>query len=408
MLIKNTLASAITFSLCLSSSAFALSSLSHEAFGDIYLFEDKMPNTITTSPNNQVLLSTQHAKDGIQSLKWQYQPSTTLTLNNVVNYQDDKNTATPLTFMMWIYNEKPQLSPLTFQFKQGNQIALSFDTQLNFTGWRGIAVPFRDMNGSATGTFDKLVITAPNQAGTLFFDQIILGVPLDNRWPIPDDNIPYVNNAVNTMVSKNWSALLMYDQMFKVHYPTLTFDTEFRDDQTEMASIYQRFEYYQGVDSDKKITPEMVSKNLALWEKLALIQHADGTITGKALDHPNRQNFMKVDGIFSEETKKTLLDTNMLRDVGKTLLQTAIYLRSHSLSIEDRQKLEALYLLGTRYVLEQGFTRGSGYQIITHVGYQTRELFDAWFIGRHILAKKQSVSANTTGNDVVQRNGSHF
>lgn len=51
------------------------------------------------------------------------------------------------------------------------------------------------------------------------------------------------------------------------------------------------------------------------------------------------------------------------------------------------EKLEERYLLGTRYVLEQGFTRGSGYQIITHVGYQTRELFDAWFIGRHILAK---------------------
>lgn len=387
MLIKNTLASAITFSLCLSLPAFALPSLSHETFGDIYLFEDEMPNTITTSSNNQLSLSTQHAKDGIQSLKWQYQPNTTLTLNNVVNYQDDQNTATPLTFMMWIYNEKPQASPLIFQFKQSNQVVLSFDTQLNFTGWRGIAVPFRDMKGSATGTFDKLVINAPNQAGTLFFDQIILSVPLDNRWPIPDDNTPYVNNAVNTMVSKNWSALLMYDQMFKAHYPSLNFDTEFRDDQAEMTSIYQRFEYYQGVNSNKKITPEMISKNLALWQQLGLTQQADGSITGKALDHPNRQNFMKVDGVFNEETKKALLDTNMLRDVGKILLQTAIYLRSDSLSTSDREILEAQYLLGTRYVLEQGFARGSGYQIITHVGYQTRELFDAWFIGRHILAK---------------------
>nr|MBG3151899.1 chondroitinase [Proteus mirabilis] len=387
MLIKHPLAHAITLSFCLSLPAQALPSLSHEPFGDLYLFEGEMPNTLVTSNSNQLSLSKEHAKDGVQSLKWQYQPQATLTLNNQVNYQDDKDTATPLTFMMWIYNEKPQSSPLTLQFKQNDQVALGFDAQLNFTGWRGIAVPFRDMKGTATGKLDQLVITAPNQAGTLFFDQIIMSVPLDNRWAVPDDNVPYVNNAVNTMVSKNWSALLMYDQMFKVHYPTLNFDTEFHDDQAEMASIYQRFEYYQGINSDKKITSDMLDKNLALWEKLELTQHADGSITGKALDHPNRQNFMKAEGVFSEETKKALLDTNMLRDVGKTLLQTAIYLRSNSLSVADRKKLEDLYLLGTRYVLEQGFTRGSGYQIITHVGYQTRELFDAWFIGRHILAK---------------------
>ncbi|WP_193014639.1 chondroitinase family polysaccharide lyase [Proteus sp. FME41] len=387
MLIKNPLTHAVTLSFCLSLPAQALPSLSHETFGDIYLFENELPNTLTTSNNNQLSLSKQHAKDGEQSLKWQYQPQATLTLNNIVNYQDDKNTATPLTFMMWIYNEKPQSSPLIFQFKQNNKVGLRFDTQLNFTGWRGIAVPFHDMQGDAKGQFDQLVITAPNQAGTLFFDQIIMSVPLDNRWAVPDYQTPYVNNAVNTMVSKNWSALLMYDQMFKAHIPALNFNTEFHDDQVEMASIYQRFEYYQGINSDKKITTDMLDKNLVLWEKLGLTQHADGSITGKALDHPNRQNFMKVEGVFSEEMKNTLLDANMLRDVGKTLLQTAIYLRSNSLSATERKKLEDHYLLGTRYVLEQGFTQGSGYQIITHVGYQTRELFDAWFIGRHILAK---------------------
>lgn len=99
----------------------------------------------------------------------------------------------------------------------------------------------------------------------------------------------------------------MYDQMFTAHYPTLNFATEFRDDQPEVASIYQRFEYYQGVSRDKKITAEMIDKNLALWKKLALEQHADGSITAKALDHPNRQNFIKVEGVFSEETQKHYL-----------------------------------------------------------------------------------------------------
>ena len=88
MLIKNSLAYAITLSFCLSLPAQALPSLSHEPFGDLYLFEDEMPNTLSTSNDHQLSLSKEHAKDGVQSLKWQYQPQSTLTLNNEVKYSN--------------------------------------------------------------------------------------------------------------------------------------------------------------------------------------------------------------------------------------------------------------------------------------------------------------------------------
>ena len=42
-------------------------------------------------------------------------------------------------------------------------------------------------------------------------------------------------------------------------------------------------------------------------EKLALEQHADGSITAKALDHPNRQNFIKVEGSLVKKPKKHYL-----------------------------------------------------------------------------------------------------
>ncbi len=384
---KTALMSALSLLLFAPAYGNTLPSVAHETFGDVYLFEQQLPDSLAASVGSQLSLSTQHAKDGVQSLKWQFPPNATLVLNNPVKYQDVIDTSTPLTFMMWIYNEQPLDTPLNFRFIQNNQAARSFSVGLNFRGWRGIAVPFRDMSGTATGTLTKLEISAPPSAGTLFFDQIIMAAPVDQRWPIPDDQIPFVNNAVNTMVSKNWSALRMYDQMFQQAYPQLNFSTEFRDDQAETALIYQGFDRYRGVDKNKKISAEMLAKNLAQWQALGLTQQPDGSIIAKPLDHPNRQHFMKVDGVFSAQTVAALTDANMLRDVGKTLLQTAIFLRSEQLPANNRAQLEDLYLLGTRYVLEQGFTRGSGYQIITHVGYQTREILDAWFIGRHILAR---------------------
>lgn len=93
-----------------------------------------------------------------------------------------------------------------------------------------------------------------------FFDQLIMSVPVDLRWPISDDSIPFVNNAVNTMVSKNWRALRMYDQMFQQYYSQLNFKVAFRDDQPETAKIYRRFDDYPGASKDKKISHEMVEK----------------------------------------------------------------------------------------------------------------------------------------------------
>ncbi|KPD03188.1 hypothetical protein [Moellerella wisconsensis] len=116
-----------------------------------------------------------------------------------------------------------------------------------------------------------------------------MSVPVDLRWPISDDSIPFVNNAVNTMVSKNWRALRMYDQMFQQYYSQLNFKVAFRDDQPETAKIYRRFDDYPGASKDKKISHEMVEKNLAQWQTLNIQQQADDTISAKPLDHPNRQ-----------------------------------------------------------------------------------------------------------------------
>lgn len=62
--------------------------------------------------------------------------------------------------------------------------------------------------------------------GTVYLDQIMVSVPVDNRWPTADIQQPYVNSGVVNMASKNWTALLMYDQMLKQHQPTFTYNVQ--------------------------------------------------------------------------------------------------------------------------------------------------------------------------------------
>lgn len=375
---------------CLSAPlAAALPSVSQEPSGNaVYLFEQTVPDSLS-SQHGVISISDRRAKDGTHALKWQHEPAATLTIQSPIVYRDSADSATPLTFMAWIYNERPVDDVLTFRFAQGDRAAASFQAKLNFSGWRGIAVPYRDMQGKPSAQMDRVTITAPAQAGTLYFDQIMLGVPVDNRWPLPDYTTPFANTAVNEMVSKNWSALLMYDEMLSQRFPTLNFDVPFDDQRGPSAPIYRRFDDYHGIRHDSPVSAEQVAQNLAAYRQLGIHPLADGTIGGRPLDHPNRQHFMKVKGVFTPQTLEAITDANAIRHVGKILLQTARYLRSDTLSAQQRDALQRQFLDTTRYVLDQGFARGSGYQIITHVGYQTRELFDAWFIQRNLLAQHQ-------------------
>ncbi|WP_392454258.1 chondroitinase family polysaccharide lyase [Edwardsiella piscicida] len=373
---------------CLSAPLYAaLPSVSQEpGAGHVYLFEQTLPTSISTH-NATLRISDLRAKDGQHALQWHYQPGATLTVKTPIRYRDAADSATPLTFMVWVYNARPVNDALTFRFGQGERSDAQFQASLNFQGWRGIAVPYRDMQGTPSASMDRLTITAPAQAGTLYFDQLMPAVPVDNRWPLPDYTTPFANRAVNDMVSKNWSALLMYDEMLRQRFPTLNFDVTFSDSSGPSASLYRRFDDYQGIRSDSRVTPEQVEQNLEAYRRLGIRTLADGTLGGTPLDHPNRQHFMKVKGVFTPQTVDALTAGNPIRDVGKTLLQSARYLRSDSLTAQQRDALQRQFLDTTRYVLDQGFARGSGYQIITHVGYQTRELFDAWFIQRNLLAQ---------------------
>ncbi len=268
--------------------------------------------------------------------------------------------------MAWVYNEQASDNTITFQFGKNDSSQAQFSYSLNFEGWRGISVPFRDMDGTPTAGMNRLTITAPDLAGSLLFDQVMMAVPVDNRWPTPDYQQPFVNPNVVDMASKNWTALLMYDQMLREDNPRFNFNAVFDDNLGDTAPLYHQFDQHLAVKTQAIITQAKIDANLAKYAPLNITYNADGSPTGTPLDHPKRHNFLKA-GIVSDETLAMLTDTMSIRTLGKTMLETAKFLRSQSLSDANRAALEKAFIDATRYALDQGWESGSGFQIITHV-----------------------------------------
>lgn len=361
-----------------------------EPGGFMYFFENGLPSSITTTSSNPITISNTHYKDGQNALKWRFTPHSELVFSQDIGYKTDDSEITPYTFMAWIYNEIPSDQSLTFQFGHGDSPQIQFKYGLNFTGWRGISVPFRDMDGTPSAGMNRLTITAPDTSGTLYFDQTMMAVPVDNRWPTADIQQPFVNPDVVNMASKNWTALLMYDQMLRAEQPSFNYDLTFDDSQGDSAVLYQNFDKHLGVNSQLIVSQQKIDANLAKYQAFMIEQNGDGSYTGKPLDHPKRHNFLKT-GIVTDDTLAMLTDTMSIRTLGKAMLETAKYLRSESLSDENRAALEKAFVDASRYAFDQGWEGGSGFQIITHVGYQTREFFDALFIARQLLDKHKLI-----------------
>lgn len=343
---------------------------------------EKLPANLSQRAG-QMELSKLHYKDGKQSLRWQFQPNGQLVFTQPIDLSSD-DAILPQTFMLWLYNDKPLKQPLQFAFEQKGKVKKSFKVNLDFVGWRGIAVPFRDMQGEKVTALDKVIIQAPNEAGTLYLDQLLFNVPVDNRYPIPDYQTPFVNPAASTSVNKNWNALLRYDEMLRKIYPHFDFKDNLHAN-PQIESIYQRFEQVLNVVGEKKSAVDF-SKLLQKYQAVG-IHEENGAILGARLDFPARQSFMKNNQVFNKAEQDFLLKAIPMRDLGKLMLESAKALRAGELTDEQRQQLEAHFLLATRYLFDQGFVRGSSIQIVTHMGYQSREMFDAWFLTRDLLAQ---------------------
>ena len=365
----------------------------HQPAGSMYFFEQGLPQTLTFSDNSSVGINTDFRKDGKASLVWQFQPGSELTFDQPVGYQDfiaNETDQSQSTFSTWIYNTEPQDNSLWFVFSTDGADNAWFDISLNFSGWRQLLIPYGDMEGQPQESMDRLQIRAGStlKSGTLYFDQMMMSIPVDPRWPTRDAVVPYINLEADTAPNRHWLALYRYSEFLQQH----------RDDVVKLgidpADIQQISATLDGfILSDDGSSLQQVDIT-TLKQQYARYQIAmvDGVITGKPLDNRNRLSIFLDKGINKGLLDQTGFDTvfgvEKLRPYGEFMLELAKAMRA-DIPAETRQELAGMYIALTRYALNQGYTSGSALGTSHHMGYTLRALFQAHYLSRDLLAKHQ-------------------
>ncbi|WP_156286605.1 chondroitinase family polysaccharide lyase [Oceanivirga salmonicida] len=353
-------------------SFFALSVLS---FANVYFFNE--PNSNIKSDSSIRYVKDRY-KSGGASLLWKYKANEKIIINDSIEYKDE---VVPYTFFLWLYNEKASLKELDFSFYKENKLVKNFKINLNFEGWHGLAIPYSDMKGKGY-KMDKLVITAPNESGKLYLDEMILASPMDTRYPARDYQTPFVNLKINTAISKHWNAVLMYDEILKKYKPQKRKNIN----KNVIENIIKKIEIANKIDYDKIYTQKEIDLLLKEYEEYG-VKEINGKIIGKKLSFPNSLKHLKSKKYFTEKEILELTDSINIKTLGITMLKTSKILHSKNLNKENKDKLEKNFILYTKYIMDQGFKYGSGFQTIDHLTYQIRELFNALFLERDLLAK---------------------
>jgi len=359
--------------------------------GMMYFFEQGMPNTVSASPDSELSLSQSHFKDGTTSLAWTFQAGSNLTFSQPVGFKPfvaNDTDQSQSTFSAWVYNPQAQDAQLTFEFGTDGQAQVSFDINMEFKGWRHLLIPFKDMKGKPTETMDYMQVSSPQnmKLGTIFFDQVMLSIPADPRWPTRDNVVPYINKASDTAPNRHWLSLYRYQNLLDkaqsdasaqpvdinsilaINAKLESLALEGKKNKPDVARLYKKYDSY-----------ELVDKN--------------GVVTGKPLSNKNRLKIFLDKGVnkglLDQEGFETVFSGTEIRKYGEYMLELAKAIRSSDISEQDKQMLSEMYIQLTRYALDQGYTAGSGLGTSHHMGYSFRSLFQAHFLSRDLLKSKQ-------------------
>ncbi|NQZ49486.1 MAG: chondroitinase [Moritella sp.] len=356
--------------------------------GMMYFFEQGMPSTISHSANSKIAISGDFRKDGTHSLAWQLQPDSQLTFTQDVGYKPFVANGTDQaksTFMTWIYNGKAQPQKMTFAFGTDGEDQTWFDISLDFDGWRQLIIPFKDMQGEAvTGmNFMQVRTSQAVAATTLYFDQMMLSIPVDPRWPTRDAVVPFVNLAADVAPNRHWLALYRYSNFLMGTDVSLS-ATELDD--VAVSTISAKLDTF--VSQDKGRMKGMTLADIrSKYQTYELIER-DDVVTGKPLDNGNRLKIFLDKGInkglLNDSGFDTVFDVVKLRDYGDFMFVIAKLMHT-DISAAEKQELTDMYLLLTRYGLTQGYESGSAVGTSHHFGYTLRALFQAHYYNRGLL-----------------------
>lgn len=320
-----------------------------------YSFEKEFPLQMQASENSRIELSPIYYKDGVKSLKWDYQPHSFLTLNTSLTLtpQTEKNYGITL----WVYNEKIQNDSLVFEFlNEKQQVQYSFSFHLSAIGWRACWIGFKHMNGKKE---DKKLttcrITAPAQKGRIFLDRLTFPVKKMNDRTTPDLQMPE-NNSLADRNLWHWCRLWEWEQYARPVTNNISLTASNKKD---LQKITQRLTEY----CQENLSKKFIKKAHSLYEECHIEKSGNG-YTGKPLVAPD------------EKTAQDII----WQDIENMLSGFAAdYLKN------GNGQAKELYFNTFRYAINQGFAYGSGMGTNHHYGYQTRQIYiSAWLMRNEI------------------------
>ena len=329
--------------------------------------------------NGKLSLSEAHRRFGKTSLQWEWIGASTigtshfkiLTKKESPLAYGDHFPASP-TLQMSIYNETPQNGTITISFEKSGVKQVGFDVALTFKGWRRIWVPFYEMQGNAPKKgapidYDYFKISTTSTSGTLFFDDIIYSQYQDDRHQYPDEIVPFIKSNLN-LGDDHWMPLISNYERIKNLEPK----------PVSMAIRMDLKKFEAQIDQDLKIDAKYkiyINSLREGFQKLNLVDNGN-TVVGPPLTFQDQQEYFN-------EKQQGPRKFNEIQDLGKVLKKLSnFYDRANP---AEKQEIETMFLAGTKYYLDQGWQLGSSGGTRHHIGYNVREITEAFFTMRQLL-----------------------
>lgn len=343
----------------------------------IYLFETRVPETVTTAGGGTLSISGEHAKVGEHSLRWDCAPDSQLRLDTPLHYQDVPVAGQVAYFATWLYNEEPIDDVLRIEFGRGSRADASAEMRLDFRGWRACWLRYSaDTAGTPHPDMDRITFTAPAINSSLWVDLLITNTSLRADRPAPDFQIPTAGEEVVDANNYHWMGLLDFWQ--KREEPGFGTDSITDAEMSDARTVHARLLERQRADQD--FDDAALSDLESAFNEFGIPELVDHTATGDDLRLATIGSFIndKQLEIVPAEYRTPLQEFAQVRPLRALWEQCGLLAaqtwdsahRAGDTPATDRAAKLVLRLF--THMQDQGWTLGSGQGTIHHIGYTYR------------------------------------
>ncbi|WP_316816101.1 chondroitinase family polysaccharide lyase [Pedobacter nyackensis] len=345
--------------------------------------QDNVLKNYLLSGKSSISTSTKHYRYGKQALKWSWKGKDAAITTSYFSLLQkgmqkfDYNFPTSPTFVFSVYSESPQKGTASISFSKQGKDSVWFSFPLNFYGWRTLMVPFYEMQGNIPlltkpVDFDSFKITANTLAGTLYFDDVVFSQYVDDRMQSPDYMVPFIKREVPAGAD-HFMPSLYFDTLSK-RMKVLPITTLEEKELSEVELRISKMLQSAGAEYNYEVI-------VADFKKLGIRY---GTETGVVLGPPltHRDDFF-----YHDPTQQGPQVQNSARSLGQVLRSIAGAYVKANVQGKEKVELEKMFVLATRYFLDQGWQEGASGGSRSLIGYSIRELTEAFYMMKAPLTK---------------------